>query len=83
MRLGCQVTVRENVCVRIPEEVFGVRQWECTVRSTRGLSTFIKEIVLELPRGEHVPFRAGGYIQVACPPYSAEFLRLRHRAEVP
>jgi len=73
VRLGCQVTVRENICVRIPEEVFGVRQWECTVRSTRGLSTFIKEIVLEVPRGEHVPFRAGGYIQVACPPFSAEF----------
>jgi len=73
VRLGCQVTVRENIRVRIPEEVFGVRQWECTVRSTRGLSTFIKELVLELPRGEQVPFRAGGYIQVACPPFRAEF----------
>ena len=73
VRLGCQVTVRENIRVRIPEEVFGVRQWECTVRSTRGLSTFIKELVLELPRGEHVPFRAGGYIQVVCPPFRAEF----------
>lgn len=73
VRLGCQVTVRENIRVRIPEEVFGVRQWECTVRSTRGLSTFIKEIVLELPRGEQVPFRAGGYVQVVCPPFRAEF----------
>jgi Na+-transporting NADH:ubiquinone oxidoreductase subunit F len=73
VRLGCQVTVRENVRVRIPEEVFGVRKWECTVRSTRGLSTFIKEIVLDLPAGEHVPFRAGGYIQVECPRYRVQF----------
>jgi Na+-transporting NADH:ubiquinone oxidoreductase subunit F len=73
VRLGCQVTVRENIRVRIPDEVFGVRKWECTVRSTRGLSTFIKEIVLELPSGEQVPFRAGGYIQIECPPYRAKF----------
>ncbi|MBW1755054.1 MAG: NADH:ubiquinone reductase (Na(+)-transporting) subunit F [Deltaproteobacteria bacterium] len=73
VRLGCQVTVRENIRVRIPDEVFGVRKWICTVRSTCGLSTFIKEIVLELPTGEHVPFRAGGYIQVECPPYQATF----------
>jgi Na+-transporting NADH:ubiquinone oxidoreductase subunit F len=73
VRLGCQVTVRENIRVRIPDEVFGVRKWECTVQSTCGLSTFIKEIVLELPRGEHVPFRAGGYIQVECPGYQAKF----------
>jgi Na+-transporting NADH:ubiquinone oxidoreductase subunit F len=73
VRLGCQVTVRENIRVRIPDEVFGVRKWECTVRSTCGLSTFIKEIVLELPRGEHVPFRAGGYIQIECPSYQAKF----------
>ncbi|MBW1761703.1 MAG: NADH:ubiquinone reductase (Na(+)-transporting) subunit F [Deltaproteobacteria bacterium] len=73
VRLGCQVTVRENVRVRIPDEVFGVRKWECTVRSTGGLSTFIKEIVLELPTGEHVPFRAGGYVQVECPRYQAKF----------
>ena len=73
VRLGCQVTVRENIRVRIPDEVFGVRKWECAVRSTHGLSTFIKEIVLELPPGEQVPFRAGGYIQVECPPYRADF----------
>jgi Na+-transporting NADH:ubiquinone oxidoreductase subunit F len=73
VRLGCQVTVRENIRVRISDEVFGVRKWICTVRSTCGLSTFIKEIVLELPTGEHVPFRAGGYIQVECPPYQATF----------
>ncbi|TNF59594.1 MAG: NADH:ubiquinone reductase (Na(+)-transporting) subunit F [Deltaproteobacteria bacterium] len=73
VRLGCQVTVRENVRVRVPEELFGVRKWECTVRSTRGLSTFIKEIVLELPPGEQVPFRAGGYIQLECPRYQVKY----------
>ena len=73
VRLSCQVAVREDVRVWIPEEVFGVRQWDCTVRSTRGLSTFIKEIVLELPEGEEVPFRAGGYIQVECPPFHTKF----------
>jgi Na+-transporting NADH:ubiquinone oxidoreductase subunit F len=73
VRLSCQVAVREDLRVWIPEEVFGVRQWECTVRSTCGLSTFIKEIVLALPEGEEVPFRAGGYIQVECPPFRAKF----------
>jgi Na+-transporting NADH:ubiquinone oxidoreductase subunit F len=73
VRLACQVAVREDLRVWIPEEVFGVRQWECSVRSTRGLSTFIKEVVLELPPGEEVPFRAGGYIQVMCPPFRAKF----------
>ncbi|MBT8467382.1 MAG: NADH:ubiquinone reductase (Na(+)-transporting) subunit F, partial [Deltaproteobacteria bacterium] len=73
VRLGCQVSVREDIQVEIPEEVFGVRKWECEVRSTHGLSTFIKEICLELPAGEDVPFRAGGYIQVECPPYQAKF----------
>jgi Na+-transporting NADH:ubiquinone oxidoreductase subunit F len=73
VRLGCQVTVRENVRVRIPDEVFGVRKWECTVHSNRSLSTFIKEINLALPPGEEVPFRAGGYVQVECPRYQAKF----------
>jgi Na+-transporting NADH:ubiquinone oxidoreductase subunit F len=73
VRLGCQVTVRENLRVRVPDELFGVRQWECTVRSTRGVSTYIKEIVLELPPGEEVPFKAGGYVQVECPRYHASF----------
>jgi len=73
VRLACQVAVREDIRVQIPEEVFGVRKWECKVRSTDGLSTFIKEICLELPAGEEVPFRAGGYIQVECPPFDASF----------
>ena len=85
VRLGCQVTVRENIRVRIPDEVFGVRKWDCTVHTTRGLSTFIKEITLALPVGEEVPFRAGGYVQVECPRYQASFadfdIEPEHRAE--
>ncbi len=73
VRLGCQVTVRENLRVRVPDEVFGVRKWECSVRATRGVSTFIKEITLALPEGDEIPFRAGGYVQVECPRYEASF----------
>lgn len=73
VRLACQVAVRESLRVRIPEEVFGVRKWQCKVGSTKGLSTFIKEIVLELAPEEQVPFRAGGYVQIECPPYHAKF----------
>ena len=73
VRLGCQITIRENVRIRIPDEIFGVRKWKCTVRSTRGLSTFIKEIILELAPGDQLPFRAGGYVQIECPPYQAKF----------
>lgn len=76
VRLACQVTVREDIRVQIPEEVFGVRQWHCTVQSTHGVSTFIKEIVLALPEGEEVPFRAGGYVQIHCPAYRARFSEL-------
>ena len=68
-RLSCQVTVKQDMKIRIPEEVFGVRKWTCKVRSNDNVATFIKELVLELPAGESVPFRAGGYIQIECPPY--------------
>jgi Na+-transporting NADH:ubiquinone oxidoreductase subunit NqrF len=54
--------------IEIPPEVFGVRKWLCTVRSNDNVATFIKELVLELPEGDEVPFRAGGYIQIECPP---------------
>jgi Na+-transporting NADH:ubiquinone oxidoreductase subunit F len=53
--------------------VFGVKKWQTTVRSNHNVATFIKELVLELPPGEHVDFRAGGYIQIECPPYHANF----------
>ena len=61
-RLSCQVKVKQDMRIEIPAEVFDVRQWSCKVRSNHNVATFIKELVLELPKGEAVPFRAGGYI---------------------
>lgn len=72
-RLSCQLTVKNNLSIDVPEEVFGVKKWECTVRSNDNVATFIKELVLELPAGEHVEFRAGGYIQIECPPHVAKY----------
>jgi Na+-transporting NADH:ubiquinone oxidoreductase subunit F len=72
-RLACQVAVKQDMKIEVPEEVFGVKKWECTVRSNDNVATFIKELVLELPEGEHVDFRAGGYIQIECPPHVVNF----------
>ena len=72
-RLSCQVAVKQNMKIVIPDEVFGVKKWECTVRSNHNVATFIKELVLELPEDESVDFRAGGYIQIFCPPYEHSF----------
>ena len=68
VRLSCQVKVKQDMRIEIPSEVFDVRRWGCTVRSNHSVATFIKELVLELPPGEAVPFRAGGYIQIEAPP---------------
>lgn len=73
MRLACQVKVKENLAIEVPPEIFHIRQWVCRVRSNRNVATFIKELVLELPEGESVPFRAGGYIQIECPPHHVRF----------
>jgi Na+-transporting NADH:ubiquinone oxidoreductase subunit F len=72
-RLSCQVAVKQNMKIEIPEEVFGVKKWECTVRSNHNVATFIKELVLELPPGERVNFRAGGYIQIECPAHEVQY----------
>jgi len=72
-RLSCQVTVKQDMKIQVPEEVFGVKQWMCKVRSNDNVATFIKELVLELPEGERVNFRAGGYIQISCPPHEAAY----------
>ena len=72
-RLSCQVGVKQDMEVEVEEEVFGVKKWECTVRSNNNAATFIKELVLELPEGEDVGFRAGGYIQIECPPYELKY----------
>lgn len=73
VRLACQVKVKDNMKIEIPPEVFDVRKWQCKVRSNNNVATFIKELVLELPEGESVPFRAGGYIQIECPPHTIQF----------
>ena len=72
-RLSCQVAVKQPMKIRVPDEVFGVKKWRCRVRSNDNVATFIKCLVLELPEGEHVNFRAGGYIQIECPPYQIGF----------
>nr|VFK21380.1 MAG: Na+-transporting NADH:ubiquinone oxidoreductase subunit F [Candidatus Kentron sp. LFY] len=72
-RLSCQVAVKQDMRIEVPEEVFGVKKWECRVRSNRSVATFIKELILELPEGENVDFRAGGYIQIECPPHELKY----------
>lgn len=66
-RLACQVTCKQDMKVHVHDEVFGVRKWDCKVRSNDSVATFIKELVLDLPKGETVPFRAGGFIQIERP----------------
>lgn len=73
MRLACQVKVKQNLRIEIAPEIFNVRKWQCKVRSNNNVATFIKELVLDLPPGEEVPFRAGGYIQIECPPHTADY----------
>ncbi|MBN1780531.1 NADH:ubiquinone reductase (Na(+)-transporting) subunit F [bacterium] len=72
-RLSCQLTVKEDLSLHIPAEVFDVKKWECTVRSNQNVATFIKELILELPSGESVDFRAGGYIQIEAPPHQVRY----------
>jgi Na+-transporting NADH:ubiquinone oxidoreductase subunit F len=72
-RLSCQVPVKEDMKIEIPPEIFSVKQWECTVRSNHNVATFIKELVLELPEGEAVDFRAGGYIEIKAPEHTVNY----------
>ncbi len=72
-RLSCQVAVRQDMKVEVPEEVFETKKWECTVRSNHNVATFIKELVLQLPEGEEVAFKAGGYIQIESPPHTVNY----------
>lgn len=72
-RLSCQVTVKQDMKIVVPEEVFGVKKWECTVKSNHNVATFIKELVLDLPEGEEIHYRAGGYIQIECPPHVVRY----------
>lgn len=89
-RLFCQVKVREDMEIEIPKEFFGIKKWKCTVLSNRNVATYIKELVLQLPAGEQMDFRSGGYVQLDIPsgnvpfsqieieqPYRAEWEKLR------
>ncbi|MEM1004477.1 MAG: NADH:ubiquinone reductase (Na(+)-transporting) subunit F, partial [Pseudomonadota bacterium] len=72
-RLSCQVAVKQDMNIEVPEEVFGVKKWECTVRSNENVATFIKALTLDLPEGEDVNFRAGGYIQIEAPAHALKY----------
>ena len=73
VRLSCQVKVKQDMEIEVEPEVLDVKKWKCTVRSNHNVATFIKELVLELPEGEEVPFRAGGYIQIECPEHEVAY----------
>ncbi|MBN2272977.1 MAG: NADH:ubiquinone reductase (Na(+)-transporting) subunit F [Bacteroidales bacterium] len=72
-RLGCQVKVREDMKIRVPEEVLGIKKWECEVVSNHNVATFIKEFVVKLPPEEELHFKSGGYIQIDVPPYEMSY----------
>ena len=69
MRLSCQVPIKHDMKIEVPPEVFETKKWKCKVRSNHNVATFIKELVLDLPEGEDVDFRAGGFIQIEAPPH--------------
>ncbi|MEO1515331.1 MAG: NADH:ubiquinone reductase (Na(+)-transporting) subunit F [Bacteroidota bacterium] len=73
MRLACQVKVRQDMEIRIPEEIFGIKKWECEVVSNYSVATFIKEFVVKLPEGEVLDFESGGYIQIDVPVIECQF----------
>nr|WP_237444338.1 NADH:ubiquinone reductase (Na(+)-transporting) subunit F [Sinobacterium norvegicum] len=72
-RLACQVAVKQDMKVEVDPEFFGVKQWVCKVESNPNMATFIKELTLKLPEGENVDFRAGGYVQLECPPHTVHY----------
>lgn len=73
VRLSCQVKVKNDMRIRIPEEIFGIKKWECEVVSNYNVSTFIKEFVVKLPEGETLDFESGGYIQIDVPEVEVDF----------
>ena len=74
-RLACQVKVKEDMQIEIPDEILGVRKWECEVISNRNVASFIKEFVIRLPEGENLSFQSGGYIQIDVPPVIVDFAK--------
>ncbi|GAC29213.1 NADH:ubiquinone reductase (Na(+)-transporting) subunit F [Brumicola pallidula] len=72
-RLSCQVSIKQDMDIKLPEDVFGIKKWECDVLSNSNEATFIKELKLGIPDGESVPFKAGGYIQIEAPPHHIKY----------
>ncbi|HKL07361.1 MAG TPA: NADH:ubiquinone reductase (Na(+)-transporting) subunit F [Bacteroidales bacterium] len=72
-RLGCQVKIRNDMKIKVPEEVMGIKKWECEVVSNKNVATFIKEFVVKLPEGENLDFRPGGYVQIDVPKIEVDF----------
>jgi Na+-transporting NADH:ubiquinone oxidoreductase subunit F len=72
-RLACQVKVREDMHIHVPEEIFGIKKWECEVVSNYNVASFIKEFVVKLPEGEELDFEAGGYIQIDVPKVEVDY----------
>lgn len=73
MRLACQLNIHGDLDIRVADEVYGVKRWRCRVRSSRCVGTLMKELILELPPGESLEFRAGAFVQVSCPPFHVRF----------
>jgi Na+-transporting NADH:ubiquinone oxidoreductase subunit F len=72
-RLGCQTKVKENIRIIVPESVFGVKEWECTVVSNHNVASFIKEFTVKLPEGEVMNFQPGSYSQIVIPKYEMSY----------
>jgi Na+-transporting NADH:ubiquinone oxidoreductase subunit F len=72
-RLSCQVAVKHDLKIHVPEDAFGVKRWDCEVISNHNVATFIKELELKLPAGEEVAFKAGGFVQLEIPPYEMDY----------
>ncbi len=72
-RLSCQLPVKQSMVIEVPDEALETKRWVCHVRSNRNVATFIKELILEVPEGESVDFKAGGYIQIEVPPHTVEY----------
>jgi Na+-transporting NADH:ubiquinone oxidoreductase subunit F len=72
-RLACQSKIKENAVITVPEDVFGVKEWECTVVSNHNVATFIKEFVVALPKGEHMDFKPGSYAQIKIPAFDVNY----------
>ncbi len=72
-RLGCQVKVKSDMAIKVPESVLGVKEWECEVISNKNVATFIKEFIVALPKGEHMDFLPGSYAQIKIPAYAMDY----------